>query len=52
MIVFHTVVFALCLFGVYITARDGNPLLCTLNVLCSGFNLGMIIVYILQVVNG
>lgn len=50
MIVFHTVLFAICLYGLYVAVKGSMPFLAALNTLCAGFNLGMVIVYILEAV--
>ena len=48
MIVLHIVLFALCLYGLYISVKGDMVGLAFLNTLCAGFNLGMAVVYIIK----
>lgn len=48
MIVLHSVLLMLCFYGLYISVKGGSPFLAFLNTICAGFNMGMIVVYILD----
>lgn len=49
MILFHSALAALCMLGTYMNIKT-NPALAGLTALCVGINIGMVIVYALEVI--